>query len=75
MPLILPPTHRCGFHRCHNTAMAEQVLAVLPLPQLRARLQEERYRQRRGVGVPGWVQQHKDGGVVGPGLYPGLGRD
>lgn len=55
--------------------MAEQVLAVLPLPQLRARLQEERYRQRRGVGVPGWVQQHKDGGVVGPGLYLGMGRD
>lgn len=54
-----PPPHPCPFHRCHNTAMAEQVLAVLPLPQLRARLQEERYRQPRG-GTAAW------GG--GPGL-------
>lgn len=56
--------------------MAEQELAALPLPQLRDRLEQKRYRLgpgrgRRGEGMHGartWA-------VTGAGQGLGLGRD
>lgn len=52
--------------------MAEQELAALPLPQLRDRLEQKRYRLGPGRGRRG---ERMHGVVTGAGQGLGLGRD